>query len=447
VLKVKALFQLIAGLTLLTPTLANSQDLTIEEAALLLGRLSSNSVILEKIDPEKKARIVNSPEFQQLILRKQEQLLEERNVSELIQIKKIVPILFPEDSALRKESERLSQFGEKLEHYLATENVASLKTLLADSTLLARERRIASKQLVRLVHSQASESLKIKDSAKAIEQLGQLPPDLRNEETWGLYARFISDLVKLPGNLPLEGMIKNEDALLEFGKRDPGALDSIIQLYLIGLVEAAKRGDAKQAEVVINTLKRIQADTSEVIPLFLLEAEGAARSELAPKIFEEVRRVGSLPLGLKWKLMWRGYYGPLVPLLLSLSIAFPILGVAFHFLGRWNRSLSVKRVQSPQASKPPKKGKSLPGYLKPIVIDAEDTAEDEYSRLLALFDLNDSASENQIKQAYRTKMKELHPDSSPLEEVEDNSEKFRELKHAYDRIFQIRGSWFRGRKG
>ena len=37
---------------------------------------------------------------------------------------------------------------------------------------------------------------------------------------------------------------------------------------------------------------------------------------------------------------------------------------------------------------------------------------DEYSKLLAVFDLTDTASEDDIKRAYRNKMKEHHPDSA-----------------------------------
>ena len=67
--------------------------------------------------------------------------------------------------------------------------------------------------------------------------------------------------------------------------------------------------------------------------------------------------------------------------------------------------------------------------------------EDEYTTLLTSFGLDDTASENQIKAAYRQKMKELHPDTGAAQS-EEVAQQFRELKKNYDRIIELKKRMF-----
>ena len=78
------------------------------------------------------------------------------------------------------------------------------------------------------------------------------------------------------------------------------------------------------------------------------------------------------------------------------------------------------------------------GYNKPA------SGTDEYGKLLAVFDLTDEATEAEIKKAFRNKLKEYHPDITELEQ-EEAKHKTDELKLIYDRVREIRSSWF-GRK-
>ena len=83
--------------------------------------------------------------------------------------------------------------------------------------------------------------------------------------------------------------------------------------------------------------------------------------------------------------------------------------------------------------------KTIPGYAKGPV------EQDEYARLLTFLELDDDASESDIKRAYRERVKTMHPDVKGGDpNVPD--EEFVELKEVYDRILQIRSSWFGGRK-
>jgi hypothetical protein len=101
----------------------------------------------------------------------------------------------------------------------------------------------------------------------------------------------------------------------------------------------------------------------------------------------------------------------------------------------------VPRSESPEMSKKPffKKEKAVSGYARGPV------EKDEYSKLLEFLGLDDEASESEIKRAYRERVKSLHPDAKPGE-VNTQDQDFIELKEVYDRILQIRGSWFGGRR-
>ncbi len=85
------------------------------------------------------------------------------------------------------------------------------------------------------------------------------------------------------------------------------------------------------------------------------------------------------------------------------------------------------------------KERSVPGYARGPV------EQDEYSRLLEMLGLEDEASESDIKKAYRDRVKDLHPDAQ-RGQVSPQDESFIELKEVYDRILQIRASWFGGRR-
>ncbi|MCB0345442.1 MAG: DnaJ domain-containing protein [Bdellovibrionales bacterium] len=72
-------------------------------------------------------------------------------------------------------------------------------------------------------------------------------------------------------------------------------------------------------------------------------------------------------------------------------------------------------------------------------------APDEYSRLLQLFGLDDRASKDEIKRAYRQLAKDYHPDRMQDKSAEEQAaatERFDELKRAYDRILEFKQSQF-----
>ena len=89
-------------------------------------------------------------------------------------------------------------------------------------------------------------------------------------------------------------------------------------------------------------------------------------------------------------------------------------------------------------SKRIKRGDYVRGYERNIY-----EREDEYSRLLKIFGLTDTATEEEIKAAYRKFVKENHPDSAQDSDPE-RMRKFMEIKRAYDRIIDIKTKRFGG---
>lgn len=87
-----------------------------------------------------------------------------------------------------------------------------------------------------------------------------------------------------------------------------------------------------------------------------------------------------------------------------------------------------------QESAEPKQD-TRPGYKKEVEY------VDEYSRLLDLFGLDDTATTEEIKSAYRQYMREHHPDTAEEKSAEE-TEKFIELKKAYERILKIKEGRF-----
>jgi hypothetical protein len=89
-----------------------------------------------------------------------------------------------------------------------------------------------------------------------------------------------------------------------------------------------------------------------------------------------------------------------------------------------------------------RKDRNSPGYFVNRNSSSKSAdQDDEYSKLLGLFELTDKASEADIKHAYRKKMKELHPDRSQ-DRTPEQIEKFNDLQNAYERIIEVRKSWF-----
>ncbi|MFN8390080.1 MAG: J domain-containing protein [Bdellovibrionota bacterium] len=214
----------------------------------------------------------------------------------------------------------------------------------------------------------------------------------------------------------------------------------------------------------------------------VLNAEGDDARQFAMGRLEELRYSNKLgTIGLL-RVFLKGYYGKGGPIFLVSSVIIVLLVLAFmlirpFFIAGVSEAIahSEERRSEPRggptnayAGGPggpadrARAGKMPGGHMPPHMQQPQKKSffkkndkpvsgyargpveEDEYTKLLGILGLDDSASEGQIKKAYRAKVKNLHPDTKPGQETED--QEFIELKEVYDRILQIRGSWFGGKR-
>lgn len=150
------------------------------------------------------------------------------------------------------------------------------------------------------------------------------------------------------------------------------------------------------------------ADTPEMIE--------AAQSRVV-----ELEHLGALDISQRLELLYRGFYGRLLPFSLTVCLAIVIISSAV-ILYRYY----IFRM--------PKISRAL----------SEDE-HDEYSRLLARLGLEDLASGHEIKKRFREISKMCHPDKiSELPNRSQIEKEYMDAKSAYERIIEIRKGWFSG---
>jgi hypothetical protein len=147
---------------------------------------------------------------------------------------------------------------------------------------------------------------------------------------------------------------------------------------------------------------------------------------------EELSRSSGLGMIGRVRLLFKGYYGRGYLLVLAVTTLLTLLVFALY---RFRISFALPRIQLPKIRLGRKR--KVRGY------NQGPSTPDEYSRLLAIFELDDTATEAQLKAAYRQAVKDCHPDTAGDADPEKVA-RFRDLKLFYDRIMEIRSSLFGG---
>ncbi|MDD2942957.1 MAG: DnaJ domain-containing protein [bacterium] len=143
--------------------------------------------------------------------------------------------------------------------------------------------------------------------------------------------------------------------------------------------------------------------------------------EAAQSRIVELEHLGALSISQRLELLYRGFYGPLLPFSLTVCLAIIIISSAVIIYRYY-----IFRM--------PKISRAL----------SEDE-HDEYSRLLARLGLEDLASGHEIKKRFREISKMCHPDKiSELPNRNQIEKEYMDAKSAYERIIEIRRGWFSG---
>ena len=230
-------------------------------------------------------------------------------------------------------------------------------------------------------------------------------------------------------------------------------IPALIEVYGEQTLLLAQQTKYEAAENYLLRIARYRADPDEEnneLRVRLLMRSGRHKNEpFYIRRMEELRYGNGLTMTVKLRLLLSGYYGFFYPVFCIVIIVLAVMLVVKLLFGaralvswldeyyRYDPERMAKR-DAKIAEKAKKRGV---GYGQLV------TEPDEYSRLLGLLGLDDSATEDEIKHAYRQRMKESHPDVSPDKGAApgDTVDNFIELKGVYDRIMEIRKSWFGGR--
>lgn len=250
----------------------------------------------------------------------------------------------------------------------------------------------------------------------------------------------------------------------------------LVELYEDHIMYLVKQDDGEKLRIFYFAILELRPDPNELNNKLRLriafKASGDNARHFAIGRLDELKQARGISLLDRFRLVLKGYYGtaqPIVVLTMVCICAF----AAFLKLFRWSGTVKEshdkykrakafeeenlrqtedfvkekqrasrplggdqqrKRFREPQEEKfDDKRG---PGYFRPV------DSEDEYSRLLAFFELEDDATEGDIKAAYREMVKLHHPDRNPEGEKDQIEAFFQEIKEKYDRIMEVRGSWF-----
>lgn len=372
--------------------------------------------------------------FGQETIAKAQQILSEGSSPDLVTIKRIVQAVLPAGDPTGETLAYLASLSDRIEHFVAIGNLTSLAAMRTDihnSVGL----KVLESRLTRRAHALAEENELSGNPEAALELLGLILPTYRTDETISLGARAIGLLNQreAPQIVPdpwVFDLPVVQEVIAQVLQSDPGAKLSLAQIYSRFVPKFAHVGDSVRAEKYFAEVLRLRPDPNEennVLRSSIVETDGAGKAgEFTEARVAELKEAGRLPFKLKVHLLFEGYFGVFLPIILIASL-FGVLVSGAAFL--------LRNVRLPRISF--KRERTAPGYMK------ASGATDEYSRLLSMFGLDDRATEEEIKKAFRKKMKELHPDVGDISP--GATEEFQRLKLAYERITQIRSSWFGGR--
>lgn len=214
---------------------------------------------------------------------------------------------------------------------------------------------------------------------------------------------------------------------------------SLAGAYAYRTLYSIERGEVAAAERYFTEVLNNRPDPSEEnddlrFEIALAAGDDASR-EFARHRLQELSKQGTMSLDYRLRLLMAGYYGGMFPVIFYSGIALCVAIIALVLLKPGTvmvqRASGAARVRQARV-----RGA---GYMHSA------GATDEYSRLLALFNLDDTASKEDIKRAYRQLAKDYHPDRMQGKSAEEQAvatERFDELKRAYDRILEFKQAQF-----
>ncbi len=404
-------------------------------------RLYSGDVTAEDFADISKRLITEDPlrrkALSDILLRKAEAILVSQPSADAANLRKASREIFGENSSEYVEMIRLFNVVDQTEHFAGTGNLTGFVNLRREMRSPS-EKRLLEVKLARFMISSAEENIRNNRPVLALRQIAEIKPEWRTKNSNELAARAIAAIntnaaltireakfAELFDAQVVQGLIASIETF------DPGVSSALAVIYAERTLDAAKSGSAGNADAFFSRVIKHRPDPNPDndklrLQLALIAGNSETR-EFASKRIYELKKSGKLSIVDKIKLLTSGYASVGVKVLVGLLLA--ILGFLLIF---W-----VTAKYAPAIAKGLRRGKASSGYQREI----QDAPTDEYSRLLEMFGLDDTASEEKIKKTYRQIVKDYHPDSAEKQD-EETVKRFIELREAYQRILQIRSSWF-----
>ncbi|MCB0335759.1 MAG: J domain-containing protein [Bdellovibrionales bacterium] len=286
---------------------------------------------------------------------------------------------------------------------------------------------------VLFLHKKVQKVIESESKLDAIHTLALISFRYRTPETHELVLQAIK---AYPVNLePMWSYARTDTFLLALAKKDPQIFDAYLEYLekvIAYFVPLTDQGEALRHAV--RKLSDLRPDPNA--------HNDNLRMDITIDLFRQGRREeslqmlaslkGELGIANKLRLFFEGVYIRLS--LLALIVFSPIL--LWLLIKIFVRSYSKPKHQFARLKK--EAAKSQESTVSPRFIRREglDPRIVEYLELLKSLELEDKATEREIKRAYRNKMKTLHPDLRQT--TTDMTKDFVKLKAVYERILALR---------
>ncbi len=410
-------------------------------------------------------------------------------------------VLEPQDTNLRTIN-RYNYLFEKTSALLGTKKLKEFDRF-SESITKSNETSLLNKLAATQIANIVQDNMAGNDFNMALKWFARIPSAGRKVGWENQVLEILNGLMKNSDDISHSWPFDDDstkDLLLEIENTEASkkVAEPLAKLFSWRVKDSVKSGNIKQARDYYERVLTIRPDPNpENLSLrkaIVKHANGLEGENFALGRVEEINSNNELDLKTKLFLFGKGYYGAEIrKLLLVFAVGISaILGSIYLWskfqddLDRREEKAELDAGNSPEPKKEKrKKSKSEPSdssgmslgqrqaFSQPsssnrnsalsgglgggsvsreaplekeytVGYSQQSSGEDEYSTLVAVFGLTDEASESELKNAYRKMLKVYHPDTSDLG-PEEAKRKLDELKQVYNRIQEIRGSWFGGR--
>jgi|GEM_PF-5390684 len=311
--------------------------------------------------------------------------------------------------------------------------------LFLEAAVSDGQRSIVELRIKKLMHQLADQALSLGNPNLAIRKLLNISLSRRDSETRLLAEKALESALRSAAVDSGDADVLDELSTRElddFRKllRETGAVavSSLQSLLQKRVIRHLKRGEVKDAEEEFQWLLQYKPDpdpeNNELRMLSVEAAQTPDAKDFARIRIRELERMGPVSWGYRSRLVFSGwYYSTLIHrLVLANVIIIVVLVLLFVF---WRRLGNAANKIS----------RNMARTMHPELFVDDDYGDDEYSSLLAIFGLDDSANPRDIRSKYRELMLEHHPNNQA---GDPPSDEVVELRLAYERIQEIHQGWF-----